>query len=123
MAKIEAVPKDALQKGSSSPGITRELAFKGDGCLVLRARSGPGVTSGWHHHGDHDVYAYVVSGAVRMETKTDQGVEAVAVNPGDFLHVPAHTLHREVNPSGEESEVILFLTGTGPLVINVDDPK
>jgi hypothetical protein len=32
--------------------------------------------------------------------------------------------HREINPSPSEgNDVILFLHGTGPLVVNVDDPE
>lgn len=119
MAKIQAVKKDALQEGSSSPGITRQFAFKDEGCRVVRSKIGPGATSGWHHHGDHHVYGYLVSGAIRLESNTGPA-DAVSLGVGDFVHVPPNTIHREVNPSAEEGEVILFLRGTGPLVVNVD---
>jgi hypothetical protein len=40
-----------------------------------------------------------------------------------FFFVPSHTVHREINPSAtERGEVILFLRGTGPMVINRDVP-
>jgi quercetin dioxygenase-like cupin family protein len=120
MSKIETLQADALSGTPSSPCITRHLAFEGDGCRVVRSRVGPGVSSGWHHHADYDVYGYVVSGAARLESKGEEE-EAVTLGPGDFLHVPPHTIHREVNPSSEEGEVILFLRGSGPLVVNVDD--
>jgi uncharacterized RmlC-like cupin family protein len=119
MPKIQALPGDSLAESPSSPGITRHLAFKGEGFLVLRARTVPGVVSGWHHHGDHDVYGYVVSGKARFESGAE-GSEVITVVPGDFFHVPAHTVHRESNPSAEDLEVILFLEGMGPLVTNVD---
>jgi len=123
MAKIEAMKTDELPETPSSPGITRHLAFKKEGSLVIRSRIDAGKISGWHHHGDYDVYGYLVSGATRFESGPE-GKEAVSLRRGDFFHVPPHTIHREVNPSPDEGqEVILFLSGTGPLVINVDGPE
>ena len=56
MAKIRALKKDALTEAPGSPGITRHLAFRGEGFMVVRSRVDPGVISGWHHHGDYDIY-------------------------------------------------------------------
>jgi len=123
VSKIEALPQDALSKAPSSPGITRYFAFKGDGHLVVRAYIEPGTSSGWHHHGDYDVYGYIVTGVARFEYSL-QKEDAISVGPGDFFHVPSHTVHRDVNPSSNErQEVILFLRGSGELVINVDGPE
>ena len=119
MSKIQALQHDALTASSSTPGITRHLAFKGDDYMVLRGRTDPSTVSGWHHHGDYDVYGYVVSGAVRFESDSGRQ-DNISLSPGDFFHVSLHTVHRESNPSTQESnEVILFLCGTGPLVVNV----
>jgi hypothetical protein len=35
MSKIQALQKDALTEGASSPGITRHVAFKGEGENIL----------------------------------------------------------------------------------------
>jgi mannose-6-phosphate isomerase-like protein (cupin superfamily) len=122
MAKIEGLEKDTLPQAPGSPGITRHLAFSGEDFMVVRSRVAPGVISGWHHHGDYDVYGYIVSGAARFENGPG-GKEAVSVGPGDFFYVPARTVHRDVNPSGTEGqEVILFLQGSGPMVVNVKEP-
>lgn len=122
MAKIRVLGKDALADAPGSPGITRHRAFAGEGFQIVRSRGGPGVISGWHHHGDDDVYGYMVSGIARFEGGPG-GRDVIAVGPGDFFHVPARTVHRDVNPSATESqEVILFLRGTGPLVVNVEGP-
>lgn len=122
MGRIRGLGKDALPEASGSPGIVRHRAFAGEGFLVVRSRVAPGVSSGWHHHGDYDVYGYLVSGHARFEDGPG-GRDAVAVGPGDFFHVPARTVHRDVNPSGAEGqEVILFLRGSGPMVVNVDGP-
>ncbi|HEY6101665.1 MAG TPA: cupin domain-containing protein [bacterium] len=122
MAKIQGLGKDVLPGAPGSPGITRHMAFQGEGFLVVRSRADPGVLSGWHHHGDHDVYGYMVSGVARFEGGPG-GRDAVSVGPGDFFYVPARTVHRDVNPSATEGqEVILFLRGGGPMVVNVDGP-
>src|SRR5574341_1054843 len=114
MAKIEGRAKDALSGAPGSPGITRHTAFQGEGYLVVRSRANPGTVSGWHHHGDYDVFGYMVVGAARFESGPG-GRDAVSVGPGDFFHVPARTVHRDVNPSATEGqEVILFLRGAGP---------
>jgi uncharacterized RmlC-like cupin family protein len=122
MARIRALGKDTLADAAGSPGIVRHKAFAGDGFQVVRARATPGVVSGWHHHGDYDVYGYMVSGNARFEWGPG-GREVVSVAPGDFFHVPARTVHRDVNPStAEGQEVILFLRGAGPVVVNVEGP-
>jgi quercetin dioxygenase-like cupin family protein len=95
MLKIQAIRKDALLEGSSSPGIIRHLAFKGEDVQVIRSCIDPGKVSGWHHHGDFHVYGYVVSGTIRLES----GADVITISPGDFFLVPPHTVHREVNPS------------------------
>ena len=122
MAKIRGLKKDILSEGPGSPGISRHLAFRGEDFLVVRSRVDPGVVSGWHHHGDYDVYGYVVSGSARFENGPG-GRDAISVGPGDFFNVPARMVHRDVNPSGTEGqEVILFLRGSGPMVVNVEGP-
>lgn len=121
MSTIEALPADALSNTPSTPGITRHLAFKDDEHMVIRSRAEPGTVSGWHHHGDYDVYGYVASGTARFENAADEK-DLITVGQGDFFHVPPHTVHRESNPSPDERlEVILFLRGDGPLVVNEGD--
>jgi quercetin dioxygenase-like cupin family protein len=123
MSTIQAVREDALSWGSSSPGIARHLAFQGEGFQVIRSRIAAGALSGWHHHEDYEVCGYVVSGTARLESGPE-GRDVVTLHAGDFLHVPAHTVHRESNPSpNERGEVILFMRGTGPMVANVAGPE
>ena len=122
MSKVQAPHQDALSEGPSSPGITRYFAFQGEGFQVIRSRVEPGRVSGWHRHEDYEVYGYVVSGAIRFESGPS-GKDGASLEPGDFFYVPPHTTHREINPSPDEGqEVILFLRGTGPMVVNVDEP-
>jgi uncharacterized RmlC-like cupin family protein len=107
-----------LVPGPATPGMERSEAVVLADVWSGLARTDPGVTSGWHHHGSHDTVAYVVRGVFRVETAT--GV--VSAEAGDFVHVPAHTVHRESNPSKEPAEVVLVRRGTGPVVVNVDGP-
>ncbi|MGD2058614.1 MAG: cupin domain-containing protein [Anaerolineales bacterium] len=119
MSAIEARYQEELDQAPASPGLRRFLAFDADGFRVVRSIGDPGTVSGWHHHGDYDVYGFMVSGKARFE-KDGEDENAIDVGPGDFFHVPPHTVHREINPSTEEGqEIILFLKGSGPLVTNV----
>jgi uncharacterized RmlC-like cupin family protein len=115
---VRKVAVDALTPGHPTDGVVREEAIVVGDLWSGRALTEPGVASGWHHHGEHDTIAYVVRGALRVETTTD----VVQGGPGDFVHVPAHTVHRESNPTTETSEVVVIRRGTGPVVINVDGP-
>jgi len=116
---VRKVAADALTPGHPTEGVVREEAISVGDLWSGRALTEPGVASGWHHHGEHDTIAYVVRGALRVETTTD----VVQGGPGDFVHVPAHTVHRESNPTTETSEVVVIRRGTGPVVINVDRPS
>jgi uncharacterized RmlC-like cupin family protein len=101
--------------------MVRERAF-GEGIWAGVVRTAPNRPSGWHHHGDHESYFYVMEGQIRMEYGPG-GSKEILAEPGDFVHVPAHTIHREVNPAEVEGAVILMrVGGAGPAVVNVDGP-
>lgn len=115
---VSKVAAGELTPGHPTPGMTREQAVVVADLWSGRVLTEPGATSGWHHHGEHDTVAYVVRGAFRVETAS--GV--VQGDAGDFVHVPAHTVHRESNPTGGTAEVVLVRRGSGPVVVNVDGP-
>ncbi|MGH9052053.1 MAG: cupin domain-containing protein [Acidimicrobiia bacterium] len=102
-------------------GMTREEAVSADGLWVGMVRTAPGMVSGWHHHGDYDTYAFVASGRGRIEFG-EGGQEMVEATTGDFLHVPSRVIHRESNPAGDESVIVLFRVGSGEPVFNVSGP-
>ena len=104
-----------------TPGKVREQAIDVHGLWSGLVRSDPGVTSGWHHHGNHDTSVYVVDGTVRIEFGPG-GAQSVDAGPGDFLHIPQHVVHREINPGSTRSQEVVTRSGTGPLSINVDGP-
>jgi uncharacterized RmlC-like cupin family protein len=107
----------ALQTG----GVLREQAFSTDDVWIGIVTTEPGAMSGWHHHGDHDTYAYVVSGLKRIEYGRG-GTASLVARPDDFIHLPKGLMHREGNPSEEVSYSIAFRLGRGPATINVEGP-
>ncbi len=123
MSKIVGLRGDTLPEAPATPGITRYLAFEGEDHLVVRSNAAPGAVTAWHHHGDYEVYGFIVSGSELFEYGP-QGMDAVLVNQGDFFHIPPHTVHRDVNPSQDEwQEAVLFFRGSGPVVVNVAGPE
>ena len=113
-------PVDRVE-GESTPGMTREQAIAIEGMWVGLVRTEAHMITGWHHHADYDSSIYVVSGALRMESGPG-GANVVEAGPGDFLHVPKGAIHREGNPSDEESQIVVVRAGRGPAVVNVDGP-
>lgn len=123
MKEVTAIQKDDLTAGPSTPGIKRDFAFKDDGVLVIRSITEPGIVSGWHRHGDYHVHGYMAKGSMLLEFGPG-GKESVLVQEAGFFHVPPHTTHRETNPSKTDGqEIILFLTGKGDLVQNLESPE
>ena len=120
--RVTAIAPEGLSAGASTPGVTRELAFDIDGATIMRARADADAASGWHHHGDHDVLGYVVRGRARFEFGPG-GRESTDVDEGGFFHVPAGLVHRDVNPGDELQEIVMTVVGTGPLVVNVEEPQ
>ncbi|MBI3970849.1 MAG: cupin domain-containing protein [Chloroflexi bacterium] len=112
-------PEQATQQTTQTPGMVRHEVISHPGAWVGVARTAPGVTSGWHHHGDHETFIYVAAGQVRMEFGPG-GRDACDAQPGDFIHVPKGAIHRESNPSDVEQVLVLVRVGTGAPVFNVD---
>ena len=100
MSKIEARRDGALPEAPATPGITRWKAFDGEGYLIVRSKAEPGAVTAWHHHGDYEVYGFIVAGAELFEYGPG-GQDSTLVEAGDFFHIPPQTVHRDVNPSPE----------------------
>ena len=80
------------------------------------------MVSGWHHHGLYESTIFVTTGALLMEFGPD-GRETLEARPGDFLYVAPGAVHRETNPTQDESHIIVVRSGSGEAVINVDGPE
>jgi uncharacterized RmlC-like cupin family protein len=110
-----------LVAADPTPGMDRERAFEVAGKLWAgRVTTAPGAVSGWHHHDANDSSLYIVSGVMRFEF--DGYDDYVDAEPGDFVHVPAFTVHRESNPLDVPSLAVIARAGRGIPTVNVDAP-
>lgn len=123
MPRIHTVAHDdlAAEDTRQTAGMQRLEATLAEEVRAVEVHTAPGMVSGWHHHGDHATYGWVVSGRLRFESGPG-GREVVDVGPGDFFFVPPHTVHRESNPTDEGQVLVGLRVGSGPTVVNVDGP-
>jgi uncharacterized RmlC-like cupin family protein len=119
--RVRKVGESERVEGQPTSGMIREEAIATGGLWAGLVRTDPGMTSGWHHHGDHETAIYVLSGVLRMESGPG-GSDVVVAEPGDFVLVPRLTVHREGNPSDEEGRLIVARSGTGEVVVNTEGP-
>lgn len=120
--RVRVVRPEDRTEGQPTPGMHREQAVSTDRSWAGYVTTEAGMVSGWHHHGDHESHIYVATGALRMESGPG-GLEVVDAQPGDFVFVPPHTVHREGNPTSADSTIIVVRAGSGEAVFNVDGPE
>jgi uncharacterized RmlC-like cupin family protein len=87
----------------ASGAMLREAAIAQNTCGAQKiwlgyVELGPGLTSAVHHHGEAESGIYIISGDARFFScdRLDQAQEAHA---GDFVWVPPHLVHVEMNAS------------------------
>lgn len=118
--RVRVIKGTDLVAADPTPGMDRERALELPGLWAGQVRTSPGAVSGWHHHDSNESCLYVVSGVLRFEFEGYDGhLDAEA---GDFVHVPAFTVHRESNPSGEPSLAVIARVGDGIPTVNVEAP-
>lgn len=103
-------------------GMERRTLLEGPGAWAGWVRTDRGVAGGWHHHGDHDSYIYVLTGSLTIDFGPG-GAESVRAGAGDFIFNPARIVHRETTGPDAEVEAFVVRVGDGPLVVNVDAPE
>ena len=118
---VRLVTPEERVEADPTPGMTRERAIDVDGLWAGFVRTEPGMTSGWHHHGEYETSIYVAHGTLRMESGVG-GNEVIEAEAGDFLHVAKGAIHRESNRGDEQSHLIVVRAGHGVPTINVDGP-
>jgi uncharacterized RmlC-like cupin family protein len=109
-----------LASADPTPGMNRALAFELPLLWAGQVETEPGAVSGWHHHERNESSLYIVRGVLRLEFEGHDGY--LDAGPGDFVHVPAWTVHRESNPAGEPSLAVIARVGGGIPTVNVDGP-
>ncbi|WP_197687779.1 MULTISPECIES: cupin domain-containing protein [unclassified Nocardioides] len=104
-----------------TPGMDRQRAFELPLVWTGQVETAPGVVSGWHHHDINESSLYIVRGLLRFEFEGHDGY--VEAGPGDFVHVPSFTVHRESNPLDEPSLAVIVRAGGGTPTVNVAPPE
>jgi len=123
MSRIEVVRGSELGAGDSTQGIIPKRAFESESAIVSQSKVAPRVVSGWRHHGTRQLYGFIVSGQLQLEYLL-KGNELADLSAGDFFHIPAGLVHRDLNPNRDRELVVVnILVGNGPAVINVDSPS
>jgi uncharacterized RmlC-like cupin family protein len=116
---LRLIKKDGLGADPSpTPGMTRAQAITAEGLTSGTVSVGPGVMSGWHHHGTHETSIYVLEGTLHMEFAGG----AFDAREGDFVHVPAGAVHRESNPGSAPNRAVFSRAGSGTVTVNVEAP-
>ena len=83
---------------------------------------GPGLVSSVHHHGEAESGIYIIAGDARFYTgeQLEQGFDAHA---GDFVWVPPHVVHVEMNTSQHEPVRMVVARSTqAALTFNLPTP-
>lgn len=84
---------------------------------------GPGLISAVHHHGEAESGIYIISGNAKFYSgdALDEGQEAQA---GDFVWVPPHVVHVEMNLSADEPVRMVVARSTqAALTFNLPTPE
>ncbi|MFZ2501425.1 MAG: cupin domain-containing protein [Nocardioides sp.] len=117
MEPVRVIRAEELAESDPTPGMLRRLAFQAPGLWSGQVITAPGAVSGWHHHDTNVSSLYVVRGVLRLECEGIEGyLDAYA---GDYVSVPAHTVHRESNPGDEPSLAVIARAGSGIPTVNV----
>jgi uncharacterized RmlC-like cupin family protein len=111
----EAVP------GPSTPAMLRRQLHSDGDRWVGWIQTDAGLAGGWHHHAANDSYVYVLRGTLTIDFGPG-GRESVVGRAGDFLCIPARTVHRETTAPDEPVEAFLVRIGGEPQVVNLEGP-
>jgi len=123
---------DDPQASASTPEVARPEEFVDTAQLANLSRHMPfpdapvqqvvghadgEMASEWHHHGDNDVFGFVIEGAGYVD---DGSADPPLASTGSWFHVPAEVVHRDVNPQDAAQDYVLWLTGSEPRMVRVD---
>ena len=117
-------PEDRLPDVGSG-AMAREAAVSTRTCGAEKIWVGyvelpPGMRSARHHHGEAESAIYIISGRARFLVGPDVD-QAVDAGPGDFVWVPPHEHHVEMNLSDSEPvRMVVSRSTQETLVYNVD---
>jgi uncharacterized RmlC-like cupin family protein len=122
---VSVVHPNQFSAGTSQTPGSRRLAAVSPEMGIHSALWGgtflvePGAQTGIHHHGLQETVAYVLEGESFLQWG-ERGEHSVTVRAGDFLHVPAWLVHREINRSKDTPFRWVVIRSTSePIVVNL----
>lgn len=127
MGGLRVVGPRERRTDAASGAMVREAAISGglvgaEKLWVGWVELGWGLVSGVHHHGESESAIFVVSGRVRFYSGEDLD-EVHEAGAGDFVWVPPHLVHVEVNVSEVEPVHMVVARSTQEaIVVNLDAP-
>jgi uncharacterized RmlC-like cupin family protein len=123
---VRTVRHDRLDASTpQTPGMYRQAAISRTSAGAERIWAGtvtiqPGAKTGPHHHGTLESVIYVLRGRARMRWG-DRLEYASEAGPGDFIYVPPHVPHQEINASEDEPlHCVVVRSDQQPVVVNLD---
>ena len=106
----------SLRLAAVSPGLGIHSGLWGGTFLVQ-----PGAQTGIHHHGSQETVAYVLDGESYVQWG-ERGEHSVTARAGDFLHIPAWLVHREINRSKDVAfRWVVIRSSSEPIVVNLPE--
>ena len=125
---VRIVRYDRLDSNTpQTPGMHREAAISRASAGAEKIWAGtveiePGAQTGPHHHGPLESVIYVLRGRARMRWG-DRLEFASEAGPGDFIYVPPHVPHQEINASQDEPlSCVVVRSDQEPVAVNLDLP-
>ena len=125
---VRIVRHDQLDAGTpQTPGMHHEAAVSrssagAEKLWVGRVTIEPGAKTGPHQHGELESVIYVLRGGARMRWG-DRLEFASEAGPGDFIYVPPHVPHQEINASDDEPlSCVVVRSDQEPVVVNLAVP-
>lgn len=118
---------DVSPATAQTPGMHRREGISGarSGSKNLwmgETRVESGARTSNHHHGESETAIYVLVGHPRFVFLDGRRETVIEAGPGDYVYVPPFTPHREENPSGAETAVVVLARSTQEaIVVNVAD--
>jgi len=121
MSKLRVVRASELdERTAQTSGMVRRAAIDRQSVGSERLWVGivtvdPATSTGAHHHGDCDSVVCITGGCItirwgdRLEKRAEAG-------PGDFIFIPAHLVHQEINES-ESMDVTSIVIRSGDNVV------
>lgn len=125
MGELKVIKRDdCTSETTQTPGMDRVAGIALETAGSERLWMGyvtmkGGGKSGAHHHGHCGSGIYIIKGRARF--RWGERLENIAeAGPGDFIYVPPHLIHQEINPSAEEPiEMIVARDCNEGIVVNV----